>query len=499
MSSNPDRADTNVHRVRLGRRVVKNSLAHYGATAFDVMTNLVSVGVLTRYLGIHEFGKYAFIMAFAAIFKLMAGMGIPSIVVREIARDKENAEKIYASAFLLQIFIAGATLFIMVVFINLLSAYALVKTAATLCAVAVVCESFSKLFSAIFQSYEKMEFDAYQTLFTQSLYVISTVLCVVVFGSGLTGVFIALLFTFFCECMFGFCIVNKKFLRLRLTGNCDRWRYLLKESYPVGIKRVLRMLNYRVDTLLLAAMKSSVEVGLFHSAYKIIQSLTFIAVGSTKAIAPIFSRYATTSKESLQLGYEKSFKFLILIGLPFGIFFSYFSKPVITLVLGKAFVDATPILQIFGWVLALMFLSNLMENMLIVGSKQVYTTITTIVSLCVNVILDILLISKWSCVGASFATLVSEMAMFGLMFYFVSKHVSSISIGKVAIKPIFACIATCAILFYICHVNVCLAIGCGILAYVCVLLLIRSFTREEISLFRQIISRKKSRIGLSKN
>lgn len=476
--------------VSIGRRIIKNSLANYMAAAFNALTNLIAVGLLSRHLGLNDFGIYSFIMAFSVIFELMAGLGVPAIMVREIARDKENVHKIYASAFLLRIFSSLIVILVMTMFINLISSFDVIKIAATLCAVAVMLESFSKLFSAIFQAYEKMEYDAYQTIFAQSIYVIS-ILCVVKFGYGVTGVFIALVFTSVSECIFGFCIVSRKFVRLRLQGNCDQWKYLLKEAYPIGIKKVLRMLTYRIDTLLLAAMKSSVEVGLFHGVYKIVQSLTFLAIGATKAIFPIFSRYSTTSKASLQQGYEKSFKFLILIGLPFGIFFSYFSKPLITLVLGKAFVDAAPILQIFGWVLALMFLSNLMEQMLIVGGKQVYTMLATVISLCINIALDIILIPKMSCVGAGFATLTSEIAMFGLTFYFVYRYVSYISISKVALKPILASITTCVILFYIYQVNIWIAVSCGILTYAAMLFLTKTFTQDEISIFKQLIGKRK--------
>ncbi|HLG31332.1 MAG TPA: polysaccharide biosynthesis C-terminal domain-containing protein, partial [Candidatus Brocadiales bacterium] len=196
-------------------------------------------------------------------------------------------------------------------------------------------------------------------------------------------------------------------------------------------------------------------------------------------------------KASLQQGYEKTFKFLILIGLPFGIFFSYFSKPFITLILGKAFVDATPVLQIFGWVLALMFLSNLMEKMLLVGGKQAYTMLATVISLCINLALDIILIPKMSYVGASFATLAAEIVMFVLTFYFVFKYVSYIPISKVALKPILASITTCVILFYIYQINIFLAVSCGILVYAIMLFLIKTFTQEEISLFRQLIGKRK--------
>lgn len=490
MGFNPDVAAPNVHRVQLGRRIMKNSLANYVATIFNTLSSLAALGMLTRYLTLEDFGKYSFVVAIAAVFKVVAGMGVPSIVARDIARSKENAGEIYASAFLLHIFFSVITVIIMTVSINLTSSQAIVRIVAPLCAAAVVLELFSKLFSAIFQAYEKMVYDVYQTVVAQSVYVVLTV-CVVIFDYGLIGIFTALLLGFVAECLIGIYIVNKKFVKLRFKGNMGQWKYLLKEAYPIGLKAILRKLGYRIDTLVLAAMKSSVEVGLFHGVYKMVQSLTFLAEGATRAIFPVFSRYSVTSKESLQQGYEKSFKFLVLIGLPFGIFFSFFSKPVITLILGKAFVDATPVLQIFGWVLALMFLSNLTQKMLVVGNKQSHILLATGVGLVINLVLDIILIYKMSYIGAGIATLVAEMVILGITFYAVNTHVSRIKISRVVLKPIFASIATCIFLFYTYKINIYLAISSAILFYAVVLFLMKTFTRKEIAVLKQVLGKRK--------
>ena len=95
-----------------------------------------------------------------------------------------------------------------------------------------------------------------------------------------------------------------------------------------------------------------------------------------------------------------------------------------------------------------------------------------------------------SYIGASLATLVSEIAMFGLTFYFVFKYVSYIHISKVALKPIFASIATCIFLFYIYQINIYLAVSSAILVYAVMLFLIKTFTREEISTLKQLLSKE---------
>jgi O-antigen/teichoic acid export membrane protein len=255
--------------------------------------------------------------------------------------------------------------------------------------------------------------------------------------------------------------------------------FLAKESIPLGIKRVLRRIGFRIDTLILAALKSNIEVGLFHGVYKIVQSAVFVAEGSLQAVFPIFSKHYGNSQASFDLAYEKSFKFLAIIGIPFAVFLSFFSHEVITLVLGNKFVAAAPALKLLSWVLALMFLSNLMEGVLIAGGRQRISTWITVIALSINIIFDFLLIPRWSITGASMATLMAEFTITALSIYCVQKLITRKRVFKEALKPICSGIITFGILYLLRNISFLWALILGSFSYIFMLILTKTITVEE--------------------
>lgn len=466
--------------------IIKNSIANYSRTIYRVGIGFVTIGILARYLNPDTFGQYAYIVALIAIFKLMPGMGVSVILAREIARDKEKAPFLFASALVLQSVLSIITFVIIGIIFYFIAPSKEVFYAAIICATAMIIENWKMLFSSIYQAFEKMAFDTIQTFITETLYLISLVV-ITRMDLGFLAIFWTLLLAESGGAVFGSIVIIKRFTWPQFKRVRSLCRFLFKEAFPIGIKGILRKLNFRIDTLILAALKSNVEVGIFHGSYKIVQNLTFITDAAAQAMFPVFSRYGVSSKTSLDLAYQKSLKFVLLIAIPIAIFLSYYSKPVIMLVLGHKYIESANVLQILGWALALMFITNLMEKMLIAGNKQYLTTITIFISLGVNILLDLLLIPKMSYIGASIATLFSEIVVLSLSFYFISESLGfSIDIRS-TLKLLFAGLLTYAFLWLFKDISVFIGGLVEILIYVAILIAIRTFSEEEIYLFKQLL------------
>jgi len=460
------------------RRVLKNTLAVYGKNGFNTTVALLSIAILARYLNLTAFGRYSVIIAFVTIFKVVSTMGVNTILTREVAKNKDEAVRFYSSALMIQIILSAITFGIIAISINIVSSSEIVIKATYLCAIAVIFEFMGKTFSSVFQAFEKMEFDTYKTFLSQGAYLLGIV-AVSKFDLGLIGIFYALLFSNLLDMLFGFFLVQLKFIKLSLKGNLSEVWFLSKEAIPLGIKRVIRRIGFRIDTLILATLKSNIEVGLFHGVFKIVQSAAFVAESSLQAVFPIFSRHYGSSQGSFDLAYEKSFKLLIIIGIPFAVFLSFFSHEVITLVLGKKFIAAVPALKILSWVIALMFLSNLMEGVLIAGGRQRISTWVAVIALTINIIFDFLLIPRWSIIGASMATLFAEFTITALSIYYVQKLVTRKRVFREALKPICSGIITFAILYLLRDINFIWALILGSFSYIFMLILTKTITVEE--------------------
>src|SRR3972149_4387395 len=460
------------------RLILKCTLAVYGKNGFDTTVALLSIAILARYLNLTDFGRYSFIIAFVSIFRVVSTMGVNTILTREVAKNREEAVRFYSSTIINQLILSIVTFIIIAISINIVSASEIVIKATYLCAIAVIFEFVGKTFSSVFQAFEQIEFDTFKTFVNQGAYLLG-IIAVAKLDLGLIGIFYALILGNLVDMIFGFFIVHKRFVRLRPKGNMTEIWFLAREAIPLGLKRVIRRIGFRIDTLILAALKSNIEVGLFHGVYKIVQSAVFVAEGSLQAVFPIFSRHYGSSQGSFDLAYEKSFKFLTIIGIPFAVFLSFFSHEVITLVLGKKFVAAVPALQILSWVLALMFLSNLMEGVLIAGGRQRICTWVTALVLFINIVFDFLFIPRWSIIGASMATLIAELTMTSLSLYYVQKLITRKRVFREALKPICSGMITLIILYLLRNTNFVLATILGFFSYFAILILTKTFTEEE--------------------
>jgi len=65
----------------------------------------------TRYLGSEKYGILSFAIAFAFHTIFMADIGIASVIVRDVARDKERTQKYFGNSIFLKIILAIITLF----------------------------------------------------------------------------------------------------------------------------------------------------------------------------------------------------------------------------------------------------------------------------------------------------------------------------------------------------------------------------------------------------
>jgi len=62
--------------------------------------------IIVRYLGKEEYGRYALVFAYLYFFRPLVDLGLLTVLVREIARDRKNAGKYLGNAIVVQIPIA---------------------------------------------------------------------------------------------------------------------------------------------------------------------------------------------------------------------------------------------------------------------------------------------------------------------------------------------------------------------------------------------------------
>jgi len=256
---------------------------------FHAVVSICVVAVLVRYFSIEKFGDYAFILALCGIFQVTTDMGVNQIVVREIARKREMAAKIFSASLFLRLIFSILTFALIVFSINLVTSSSEIIRATYICGLGVVILFFYNLILAIFQGYERMEFVTIAGVITKGCYLV-LILLVVWLGGGLQAIFLPSFISAIVGFLIGCFIINKLFFIPSLKVDYSLCWYIFKESYLLGIGRILRKANFRMDIILLKFLQGSAEAGFFQGVYKPILQLMFIPRNISAALFPVFSR-----------------------------------------------------------------------------------------------------------------------------------------------------------------------------------------------------------------
>ncbi|PIP75690.1 hypothetical protein COW86_02365 [Candidatus Kuenenbacteria bacterium CG22_combo_CG10-13_8_21_14_all_39_9] len=135
------------------------------------------------------------------------------------------------------------------------------------------------------------------------------------------------------------------------------------------------------------------------------------------------SAYFVSNKEKLAEAFEKAMHYLMIISLPMAAGIIVLSEQVILQVYTAEYLNSILPLRILMVSLFFLFINFPVGYLLNACNKQLTNTINLGVTVLVSVVLNILLIPRFSYVGAAYASLISTVVYFFLGMYWVPKIV----------------------------------------------------------------------------
>ncbi len=182
-------------------------------------------------------------------------------------------------------------------------------------------------------------------------------------------------------------------------------------------------------------------------------------------------------------------RYLFIITFPIVVGTTLIAENITYFLYGAEFSQSILTLQILIWALLFMSMSLVLMTFLNSTERQMFVTKTTAFGAVINVVLNLLLIPKFSLIGASIATVFTEASLFVLYYYFVSKYQEIGSVHKIVYKPMIAVLVMSLFVLNLKEANIFLIIAIAAFIYIGVLLLIKGFTKDDLKIFMQIIGR----------
>lgn len=439
-----------------------------------------------RYLGEAQFGIYSFALAFTSLFIIFTDFGISQLIIREVARNKDKTNEYITNAQLIKIIFSFFTFGVIALVINLMRYPQDVINVVYIFAIYIILTSFAQAFMSIFQAYERIEYIAI-TVLVEKIIILSIGLLVLNIGYGLLGISYVYLLASITSIIICLIITFKKFeprLRIKITI----WKKLTKLSLPFGLNTLFGMLFFNIDAVLLSILISSVAVGIYSAAYNPLLALSMIISGMfVTAIYPVMSRFFLSSKNSLNTITTLSSKYLMIIGLPIAVGCLLLADRIIIILYGGQFSSSIIVFQILALFIPIRLISSVTGTLLTSINKQTLRTFSVFLSAILNIILNLLLIPYFSYVGASIATVLSEIFLYFAFIYFINKHFTKLKLYKNYTKPLISSIIMGMLIFYFKEVNLFLLTIFAILVYISMLFLLKTFTEEDKLILKKIM------------
>ena len=283
---------------------------------------------------------------------------------------------------------------------------------------------------------------------------------------------------------YSFAVCAWKFSLPKLEVDWSFWKPTIKEALPFFLSAIVDIIAFKIDIIMLSIMKGDMVVGWYSASYRLIEVLIFIPATFAGAIYPVLSNFYVSSQESLKLVYKNSFKYLFIAGLPIAVGTTILAHKIILFIYKSGFTHSTIALQILIWTIPIIFLTYMFGTILASINKQLLALKINFLCMILNIVINLMLIPRYSYIGASIATIITTLLSFILFFRFLSKFIYKIQIHKYILKPIMASTVMGLFIFSFARMNIFLLVCISIVIYFGVLILLKTFSKKDISLFK---------------
>jgi O-antigen/teichoic acid export membrane protein len=369
---------------------------------------------MARYLGPAGYGVLTFALAFTSIFSVFTDFNLQLLIAREVARDEKSVTKYMANITVMKIAMSIITFILLAVVINLLGYPWQTVQVVYLLGLSIIFMAFTQMFYAVFQAYQRLEFQAIGQLLNAVLMTVLVIIAVNmkldVAAFGYMYIASALAVLIFCIFIWNLVVsqmtVISKSAILEIDWNF--WKEVIREAIPFGLAAIFVTTFYWISTVLLSLMKGNEAVGYYNASYRLVLVLSFLPTALIGALYPAMSKLFVTSQETFRLYHEKAIKYLIMIAIPIGVGTTLLAREIVLSIFGKAYLDSVMALQILIWSEVFIFMSMPIGNLFNSLNKQHLVTWITGACLILNIGLNLILIPICGINGASITTVATE-------------------------------------------------------------------------------------------
>lgn len=468
------------------RSVFKNTVALFLARVGYMGSSILLVFYLSRMLQAEGLGSYSTAMALFGLGELACELGLSNFIPRELAKDLSQTNRylihtgilVLASAFVTVITLAGLGPHLGYSAETVISIY--------LIALALIPTALRVVIGAIFICHQRAEFVTFTTLF----WTIIRILISLYLLHQRHGV-ISLIATFTgTSCL---SLLNSIYFYGRYIGK-PYWEFdssflrsMLRALKTFVILAIGGSLFTQSETIILSLVRDETQVGFYNAAYKLITVWYIIPQSYMGVVFPILTQAYQQSLHKSQAIQEKSIKYLLAIALPLAVGGFAAADPIINLFYGPGFEESVVVFRVMAWHTVLAFVNNVLWRILLARDQQHLALQVQVISGVIRVGLSFLLAPWLGSLGAAWALMIGYTVYTLLHVYYIQRGGTRLPFIHIGWRfALAAAIMGAFTLTFVQQLNLFILVFLAALIYAGLVFLLRAFSQEDLTLFRQI-------------
>lgn len=463
----------------LGSRALRNTVLVLAAKVVARLIALVAVLATLNQLGAPRYGTFVTLVNYTAIVSVGLDLGFNVLYVREGARHRDEIQRYLRNVMSFRLLMAVVSLLILAVALSIAHLADLLAPAFAL----MVLTSYATLLRNTLYAVQRLGYEA-AAVILESLVLLALVVAGVMTHSGVTYFVWAYAAQYAFSCVYFIVVLAAK--RIAVIG----WRFepqLLRswfwQGLPFALTFVLTIMYFKIDQPLVYALRSHQEAGWYAAAYKPFEALLFIPMTLLSVAFPVLSVYHRERRHDLLDAVSRFFKALLLIGWPMTVGIFVIAHPLTRLLFSAEFAQSEPALRILALALAIGFVNNAFIGALSASDRQSSFTWAAGWSLIANVALNLALIPPLGYLGASWATVATEVVLFIAGLTLTARHIGWVPVIRLSWRTLLAGLVMGVVVFPMRDfggVTIAIPIVVGVGVYAAAVLLLRAVTTDEV-------------------
>ena len=427
------------------KKIASNTFSQIFSKVGTALISIFLLSVLTNYLSVEMFWMYSKIYNYVWIFVFLADLGLYTIAIREIANNKKDSEKIVWNVLTLRT-ILWIVIFIFAIWI----AYFLDGYNSQLAILWITIACFFTMFQlwnssilTLMQAHMKMEFSLVSTI----LWKLANFLCILwivflIFPDITDGnyfypfllIMLSWLLGTICMTTLNF-LYAKKIWKIRFLFDRQYIWKIFKMSLPYWIALFLSVVYFKVDIILLSILEpkevADRSVALYSLPMKIVEVIMVIGGFYLNAMLPKISQdFKNKNLISANKLINFSFKIMYAGSLLMATLWILFREHIIAIISKPEYLDSSLAFHswdaaiVVFWVILFHFLSLVFIYSLIASNQQSKLLKINLIVTLVNIVWNIILIPYLSFMWAWLVTIISQIVLMILGYYYTKSTVS---------------------------------------------------------------------------